>query len=334
MRRQLTAFAVTAAAVLGLPALASAQLPPAAQPPAPTPPPAAQPPAQPGEVSISVSGGQPTRKARYVARGGAFRVRGTVKPFVAGQTVLIEVLRKGKVVSRQRVRVGPGGRVKARVKTRRSGRVKVRIRHAATPQQRAFVSRSARIAVVAPSAGQGSRGTKVWLLQRGLHKMGFAVPRTGFYDGGTARAVLAFRKTNGMGRAGFATRGVYSKVLQNSGRFKARFPKAGRHVEFDWSRQVLALFDRKGRASRVYHASSGKASTPTVFGRFRFYRRDLGTNAKGMVDAVYFIGGYAIHGFASVPNYPASHGCIRVPIPNARQIRDAVSLREQIFVYR
>ena len=37
------------------------------------------------------------------------------------------------------------------------------------------------------SAGQGSRGTKVWLLQRGLHKLGFAVPRTGFYDGGTSR---------------------------------------------------------------------------------------------------------------------------------------------------
>ena len=105
-------------------------------------------------------------------------------------------------------------------------------------------------------------------------------------------------------------------------------------MEFDWSRQVLALFDRKGRASRVYHASSGTAATPTVFGRFRFYRRDLGTNAKGMVHAAYFIGGYAIHGYASVPNYPASHGCIRVPIPNARQIRDAVSLGEQIFVYR
>lgn len=331
MRRSLTLPVVTAIA-LGLPASAAAQLP--APQPAPTPPPTVVPPAQPGKVSIKVSGGQATKKSRYVPRGASFRVRGTVKPLVAGQVVLLEVLRKGKVVSRQKAKAGKRGRVSARVKTRRKGTIRVRFRHVATPQQVAFVSRSRKVKVVSLSAGQGSRGTKVWLLQRGLHSLGYAVPRTGFYDGGTSRAVLAFRKTNGMGRDGFATRGVYSAVLRRKGAFKARFPKAGRHVEFDWSRQVLALFDKKGRVSRTYHASSGKPSTPTVFGRFRFYRRDLGTNAKGMVDAAYFIGGYAIHGYASVPNYPASHGCIRVPVPNARQIRDAVSLGEQIFVYR
>lgn len=329
MRRSLTFSAVTAIALCGSTA-AQAQLPTTR---APTPPPVT-PPAQKGKVSIKVSGGQPTKKARYVARGASFRVSGTVKPLVAGQVVLVEVLRKGKVVSRQTAKQGRKGRVSARIRTRRGGSIKVRFRHKATPQQLAFKSRSARVSVVSLSAGQGSRGTKVMLLQRGLHSMGYAVPRTGSYDGGTSRAVLAFRKTNGMGRDGFATRGVYSKVLQRQGAFKARFPKAGRHVEFDWSRQVLALFDKKGRASRVYHASSGTPSTPTVFGRFRFYRRDLGTNAKGMVDAAYFIGGYAIHGYASVPNYPASHGCIRIPIPNARQVRDAVSLGEQVFVYR
>jgi lipoprotein-anchoring transpeptidase ErfK/SrfK len=330
MRRSLTFSAVTAIAFCGLPAAVSAQTPPVP----PTPPPSVVPPAQPGKVSIRVSGGQRTKKARYVARGAAFRVGGTVKPLVAGQVVLVEVLRKRKVVSRQAAKISAKGRVSVRIKTRRSGSIKVRLRHRATPQQVAFVSRSKKITVVNWSAGQGSRGTKVMLLQRGLYTLGYAVPRTGFYDGGTSRAVLAFRKTNGMGRDGFATRGVYSKVLRRKGAFKARYPKAGRHVEFDWSRQVLVLFNKKGRASRTYHASSGKPSTPTVFGRFRFYRRDLGTNAKGMVDASYFIGGYAIHGYASVPNYPASHGCIRVPVPNARQIRDALSLGEQIFVYR
>ncbi len=339
MRRSLTPIAVTIVALCGLPALASAQTPPAqpAQVPTPAPAPPPQPvapPAQPGKASIKVSGGQRTKKARYVARGAAFRVRGTVKPLVAGQVVLVEILRKGKVVSRQRAKVDAKGRVSARVKTRRSGNLRVRLRHVATPQQVAFSSRSASVRVVSLTAGQGSRGTKVLLLQRGLHSMGYATPRNGVYEGGTARAVLAFRKTNGMGRSGFATRGVYSKVLQRKGAFRPRFRKAGRHVEFDWSRQVLALFDKKGRAYRVYHASSGKPSTPTVFGRFRFYRRDLGTNALGMVDASYFIGGYAIHGYHSVPNYPASHGCIRVPVPNARQIRNALSLGEQIFVYR
>ena len=52
-----------------------------------------------------------------------------------------------------------------------------------------------------------------------------------------------------------------------------------------------------------------------------------------MVDSSYFIGGYAIHGYADVPNYPASHGCLRVPIPNARQIYDWVDIGDPIFVY-
>lgn len=328
MKRVVTSF-LAAAALGALPASSLAQVAPPAQP-AQTPPPAAQP----GAVTINLAGGQATKKLRYVARGGRIRVSGTVKPFVAGQTVVLEVLRKNKVVSRQRIAVGAGGEVKGRLGVRRSGLLKVRFRHAATPEQAAFSSRTKKVRVVSLRAGQGSRGTKVVLLQRGLHELGFAVPRTGSFDGGTSRAVLAFRKTNGMGRSGFASRRVYSKVLQGRGAFRARYPKAGRHVEFDWSRQVLALFNRKGRASRVYHASSGKPSTPTVFGRFRFYRRDLGTNAKGMVDAAYFIGGYAIHGYKEVPTYAASHGCIRVPVPNARQIRNAVSLGEKIFVYR
>jgi lipoprotein-anchoring transpeptidase ErfK/SrfK len=320
-------LSLAVAAALALPAAAQAQVPTT---PTPTPAPV---PAQPGKVTIKLSGGQATKKLRYVAKGASIRVRGTVKPYVAGQTVFLEVLRKGKVVSRQLVTIKAKGRVSGRIKTRRSGLVKVRLRHVATPQQLAFTSRSPKVKVVSLTAGQGSHGTKVTLLQRGLYALGYAVPRTGVYDGATSRAVLAFRKTNNMGRSGFATRGVFSKVLQHQGTFKARYPKAGRHVEFDWSRQVLALFDKGGRVHRIYHASSGKPSTPTVFGTYRFYRKDLGTNSEGMVDSNYFIRGYAIHGYQSVPSYAASHGCIRVPIPNARQIYDAISLGERIFVY-
>ncbi|MGH3992059.1 MAG: L,D-transpeptidase, partial [Pseudonocardiaceae bacterium] len=148
-----------------------------------------------------------------------------------------------------------------------------------------------------------------------------------------SRAVLAFRKTNGLGRNGYADRRIFSLVLRGRGAFRVRYPRAGRHVEFDWSRQVLALIEG-GRARRVYHASSGKASTPTVFGTFRFYSKQPGTNSVGMVHSNYFIGGYAIHGYPSVPSYPASHGCIRVPIPNAADINRQISLGQTIFVYR
>ncbi len=206
------------------------------------------------------------------------------------------------------------------------------MRHRATPQQRAFASRVVRIQAGRFRAGAGSRGLKVLLLQRGLKRLGFAVPVTGYYDSGTARAVTAYKKTNRSGIDGYASPHVYRQVFRNRGAFRPRHPRAGRHVEFDWSRQVLALIDR-GRAHHVYHASSGKASTPTVFGKFSFYRKQPGTNSHGMVHSNYFIGGYAIHGYLSVPTYPASHGCIRVPIPNALQIDRQIDLGQTIFVY-
>jgi hypothetical protein len=290
-----------------------------------------------GKVSLRVFGGQPTKKLRYVATGSRIRVEATTRPFVTGQTLVLEVSRRGKVVSRQSAALGQGkkgtGRAVFGVKTRRSGVLGLRVVHVATDKWQAFASKAVRVRALNTSAGSGARGTKVVLLQRGLRKLGYAVSLDGFFGPATERAVLAYRKTNGLGRTGFASNHVFSLVLRGRGAFRARFPKAGRHVEFDWSRQVLALLDG-GRPVNVYHASSGAPATPTVFGTFRFYMKQPGTNAKGMVQSNYFIRGYAIHGYSSVPNYPASHGCIRVPIPNAYEIDRQLSIGETIFVYR
>ena len=122
-------------------------------------------------------------------------------------------------------------------------------------------------------------------------------------------------------------------LVRGQGAFKLRYPKAGKHVEFDWSRQVLVLANG-AKPYRTYHTSSGTPATPTVFGTYRFYLQTPGTNAKGMVHSSYFIGGYAIHGYASVPTYPASHGCLRVPIPNAAQIFNWINIGDRIFTYR
>ncbi len=144
--------------------------------------------------------------------------------------------------------------------------------------------------------------------------------------------MLAFRKANELGRDGYAISEVYGKLLRKQGAYKLRYPKAGKHVEFDWSRQVLVLA-KGGKPYRTYHTSSGAPATPTVFGTYHFYLQTPGTNAKGMVDSSYFIRGYAIHGYASVPAYPASHGCLRVPIPNALQIYNWVDIGDPIYLY-
>jgi len=147
-------------------------------------------------------------------------------------------------------------------------------------------------------------------------------------------AVRAFNPT--LASDGYAAKAVYAMVLRHQGAYRLRYPRSGtngKHVEFDWSRQVLVLAQR-GRPYRVYHTSSGAPVTPTVFGSYRFYRQDPGTNSKGMVHSSYFIGGYAIHGYPSVPNFPASHGCLRVPIPNAWSIFNWIDIGDPIYTYR
>jgi lipoprotein-anchoring transpeptidase ErfK/SrfK len=145
--------------------------------------------------------------------------------------------------------------------------------------------------------------------------------------------VLAFRKVNGFSRNTTAGRSVFRRLARGGGGFKLRYPKAGKHVEFDWSRQVLVLA-RGSRPQMIVHTSSGAPSTPTVMGKYRFYRRVPGYNAKRMYYSIFFVGGYAIHGYDPVPNYPASHGCLRIPIPTAKRVYGWVSLGDPIYTYR
>ena len=323
------AVAADAESAMSLPA-------PTVTTPAPPPPPDATPAPKAGKATLEIETGIATSKLRYVARGDRVQITGSVRPFVAGQIAVLVVRRSGKVVDRQRVQVKRAkrgaGKVAFSFKPRRKGVYKAQIVHAATDGQKAFRSRAARFKAVVLSAGEGKRGTDTLLLQRGLDALGYAVPVTGYYDDGTSRAVIAFRKVNGMERIGYASPAVFKLVLQGKGAFKPKYPNAGYHVEYDWSRQVLGFF-RDGKAVNVYHSSSGAPVTPTVFGTFTFYRKEPGTNHLGMVESNYFIRGYAIHGYKSVPVYPASHGCLRVPVPNAAQIDRQITLGMKIMVY-
>jgi lipoprotein-anchoring transpeptidase ErfK/SrfK len=46
-----------------------------------------------------------------------------------------------------------------------------------------------------------------------------------------------------------------------------------------------------------------------------------------------FHGNFAIHGYHSVPTYPASHGCVRVPIREADWLYDQSPVGERVYVY-
>jgi L,D-transpeptidase-like protein len=265
-------------------------------------------------------------------RGGRFLVRGVLAPAVAGQAIELGIYRKKRRIGVRRVVTAADGSFALRVRIRRTGRISLRAVHAASPQIAAAGAKCAVVFVVRPQVGFGRRGVLVRMVQRGLAKLRYAVPRSGVFDDATGRAVMAYRKTNGFTRVFDADARVVRGILAGKGAFKPRHPGAGRHVEADLSRQVLALVER-GKVVSTYMTSSGSSATPTVIGTFRVYLKTPGVNAKGMVHSSYFIRGYAIHGYVDVPAFGASHGCLRIPIPDARRVYDWLRMGDRVIVY-
>ncbi len=289
-----------------------------------------------GKLTLKFRNGLRKEGRVFLAKGQRVSVRGRARPFVRGQSVRIQLRRNGRTIaskSRRLRKHGGRGQFVVKFRPRTKGHYAIKAVHKATRKQRRFSARKP-ARVLDNTAGVGSRGIRVTMLQRGLKRLGYAgFTPTGYYGRGTARGVLAFRKVNHLPRIGYASRLVFRKVFERRGTFRLKYPRAGKHVEADISRQVLVLA-RHGKPQRIYHMSSGKASTPTVLGSFRVYRKDAGTNSHGMVHSSYFIGGYAMHGYHSVPTYPASHGCLRVPIPSAWNIFTWVDYGDPVFTYR
>jgi hypothetical protein len=323
---------IPAAAVLGCLALAA---PAAAQDPVPTPTPTPSPAPAEGKLTARALGTHHDGKRRVVVAGRSWQLTGSVRPYVAGQTVTVRVYRDGRRLTQRRLRLAPApdgsGTFHLLVRAWRPGVYVARVAHERTAQLDRLRAPALRVLAVSGNIGAGERGVAVRLLQRGLARMHYAVPRSGVYDAGTMRAVLTWRKVTHRARTFTASRDVLLGVLAGRGTWKVRHPRDGHHVEADLSLQVIALVNGS-HVERLYHTSSGKPSTPTVLGRFHVYRKDLGTNSHGMVDSSYFIGGYAIHGYADVPAYNASHGCLRVPIPDAPAIYRWVRMGDVVWV--
>jgi hypothetical protein len=149
---------------------------------------------------------------------------------------------------------------------------------------------------------------------------------------GSRLALVAFRKVNNMARNSQYKPSIFRRLLMGRGGFQPRY-HSGHHVEVDISRQVMALVDGDNVVATV-HVSTGKSSTPTVRGTYHFYRKEPGTNSHGMYMSVYFIRGYATHGYPSVPMHEAaSHGCVRNPIPFSVYIYNWIHLGDAIHVY-
>jgi lipoprotein-anchoring transpeptidase ErfK/SrfK len=264
------------------------------------------------------------------------RIVGSTGAFVPGQTITMRFFiagrkRASKAVALQARADGSGGFLVA-YRPERPGTLIVTATHDATPEMGPIIVKAKAVDIIPRSVTPHSGAASIRALQRRLRRLGYVTGSVGSFDARTARAVLAFRKVTGMARTTSVPVEVMRAIAKGKGRFAIKFPRHGRHIEADLSRQVIALI-AAGRVVRIYPISSGKPSTPTVQGSFKVYSKTPGTNAKGMVDAAYFIRGYATHGYFQVPTFPASHGCLRVPIPDARSLFNWIAIGTPVDVY-
>ena len=185
------------------------------------------------------------------------------------------------------------------------------------------------------SAVGSSSGGETARIQQRLVDLNFW---TGAVDGSfgltTKQAVMAFQKYAGLGTSGDVDQPTADALSAQTEQARAT-ADAGTLVEIDKTKQLL-FFVVDGKTQWIFNTSTangqpyeeedqnspgeivkGVAITPDGLHHVNrerpegWWEGDLGQIYRPK----YFVGGAAVHGSNSIPNYPASHGCVRVSVP-------------------
>jgi peptidoglycan hydrolase-like protein with peptidoglycan-binding domain len=192
------------------------------------------------------------------------------------------------------------------------------------------------IAAVEPLAAVGSgSGDATLRIQQRLQDLNFWVGALdGQYGLTTRQAVMAFQKYAGLETSGYVDEATAAALSGATEQARAT-ADAGTLVEVDKTRQLL-FFVVDGKTQWIFNTSTanglpyeeedqntpgeiqkGVAITPDGLHHVNrerpegWWEGDLGQIYRPK----YFVGGVAVHGSNSIPNYPASHGCVRVSVP-------------------
>lgn len=181
--------------------------------------------------------------------------------------------------------------------------------------------------------------------ERRLSDLGYWTgPVDGTLDAGSRHALIAFQKVEGRKRTGTLTRAELQALLSAN----SPLPKYSgyAHVEIDLNRQVLFIVDTTGTITHVLPVCTGneksyidhgeihRAHTPT--GRFTVLRKIAGwrRSSLGLLYYPNYIhNGIAIHGSLAMAVYPASHGCIRIPMFASKKLSELMPVGTEVIVY-
>jgi peptidoglycan hydrolase-like protein with peptidoglycan-binding domain len=200
-----------------------------------------------------------------------------------------------------------------------------------------------------------SDGPETIRIQERMLELGFWVQGTdGDFGLTTTQAVMAFQKYHGIPANGSVDEQTATMMSAAADRANG-LADAGTLVEIDKSRQLLFLVV-DGTTKWAFNSSTGtevpyetvndkdptkieRGDSVTPVGLYHRERErpegwwagDLGEIYRPK----YFVGGIAVHGSNSIPNYPASHGCVRVSVPAMDFIweSNAIPLGTNVWVH-
>lgn len=248
-------------------------------------------------------------------------LRTKLLPARAGRVRLVAVRKSRRAADR----FFRAGRVQA-IPTSHAGRYALRLTLDPNP---GFVKirRKLRYQVGAPPLRRGSRGRSVRLLERELVAHRFALGGIdGLFGYDTLEAVYALQKMAGLARTGSMDEAAWRTLAT---RKPPRPRLRGNYIEVDKTKQVLYVV-RRGKVHLIIPVSTG-ATGNTPIGLFHFYSKVPG--GAVMYYSSYFTGAFAVHGYVDVPPYPASHGCVRVPMWVAPRLYGMIPLHSRVLIH-
>ena len=182
-------------------------------------------------------------------------------------------------------------------------------------------------------------------LQERLAELGYDVGTPdGKWGARTTYSLMAFQKVEGLSvdgqdgpqtQAALAAASTPGPMLPGGSPTRIEIDVA-RQVLFHWVNGSLARILPVSTGNNEFYCVDGECSVAvTPGGSFRIGRKAAGLEVAPLGELwwpMYFNGGIAIHGSPSVPAYPASHGCIRIPMYAAPTFYNQVPAGTRVHV--
>jgi hypothetical protein len=154
----------------------------------------------------------------------------------------------------------------------------------------------------------------------------------GVFDSRTRGAVIAFEKWEGLPRDGVIGATVWARLHTATRPRPTRTGTTDPWIEIDKTKQVL-LFCKNGAVVYTIPVSTGSASVGMITPSGTFSIISKTPPREHLYYPMAITSGIAIHGYPTVPTYPASHGCIRTQNWDQDVLYPLTPLRTRVYIH-